>query len=72
MMLKSLPKVWSKPATNMAWYGTLCHSRHDNQLKHYYVSRESMKSNHNYNLMIVEFNVLAKCWVPKNFKSKSY
>jgi len=71
MMLMSLAKVWSRPATNMAWYGTVCHSRPVDQLKPYFVSRESSRSSHNYNLMPAGFNVLAKYYVPENFRSES-
>jgi hypothetical protein len=72
MMLMLLPKVWSRPATNMARYGTMCHSRPVDQLKPYSVFRESSRSSHNYNLMPAGFNALAKCCVPENFRSKSY
>jgi hypothetical protein len=72
IILMSLPKVWSKPATNMAWYGTVCHSRPVDQLKPYFVSRESSYSSHNYNLKPAGFNALAKRCVPENFRSKSY
>ncbi len=57
----SLPKVWSKPVTNMAWYGTMCHSRPVDQFKPYYVFGESTRSSPNYDMMPVGFNALAKC-----------
>jgi hypothetical protein len=72
MMLMSLPKVWSRLATNMAWYGIVCHSRHVDYLKPYSMSKESTRSNQNYDLLPIGFNVLAKCCVLENFKSKSY
>jgi hypothetical protein len=72
MMFMSLPKVQFRPITNMAWYGTPCHNRPVDQFKLYSMSRKCMRSNHHYDLMLVRFNVLAKCWVLENFKSKSY
>jgi hypothetical protein len=56
----------------MAWFGTMCHIRPIDELKPYYVFRESNMFSHHYNLMLVGFNVLAKCCVPENFKSKGY
>jgi hypothetical protein len=72
MMLMSLPKVWWRPTTNMAWYGIVWYSRPIDQLKPYFVSIKNGRFGHNYDLMLVWFNVLAKCCVQENFKSKSY